>query len=225
MAPKPTVPRASTPTHANATAHRRLRREAFGRGARGVDACMVRTSRDRRLPSPVLRRSRPDGFPVEYGAGQFEATRTRNDSRSACHHSAKRSWNVANGMPWRAACSTGMVSQPKCSTVTRVSVPSTRSARAARSPGRRRSWRGASEDQPRRRVPDADVADDEHAAVGVRLDQPSVGAGLEAQRAGAALGELEQPVRPPPPRDLAVNAANARSGVASTRSATRRATS
>ena len=100
-----------------------------------------------------------------------------------------------------------MVSQPKCSTVIRV-WPATSvdvvephvqlglltGGEAGVAPG---------EHEAMGRIPDADVADDERLAVRVGLDQPPVGTGLEGEDAGAALGELEQPVGSPPLADLA----------------------
>jgi len=53
-----------------------------------------------------------------------------------------------------------------------------------------------------RRVPLTQLGDDERASVVIGLDQPSLGPGLEGQRARLPGGELEQPIGPPPPADL-----------------------
>ena len=171
-----------------------------------VQPAIPRSRRARRRREPAThhralgaRDRRPD---------EFDASERRRDAVElvewACHHSAKRSWNAASGMPWRAACSTGIVSQPKCSTVTRVSSP-TGSKRTCSSV----SWSAAKlavaprEHEPMGRIPDADLADHERVAVRIGLDESAAVARLERERAVAAVRELEQPVRSPPLADLA----------------------
>ena len=127
--------------------------------------------------------------------------RLRNRS---CHHSASRCWNAPSGNRWRAACSCGMASQPKCSTVTRVPV-ATGSKRDGHLGRLVLGELGLPplEDQPVRWVPLPHAADLEPLAVGADLDETLGGLGLERQATAVAIGEPEQPVRLPPLADLA----------------------
>ena len=107
---------------------RRLRRRH--RHLRRLPRAPTRTLRERRPDDrnpgqgagaggdAIAERSSP-----ERGGGGSPQTRAPIAPSNPRQCSPSRRWNSISSNPWRATCFCGIVSQPRCSTVTRVSAP------------------------------------------------------------------------------------------------------
>src|SRR4249920_793797 len=72
------------------------------------------------LPPSVHAHLRGPGGGVARQLPVGRVLRSARETSRSCHHSARRCWNAKRGKPWRAACSGGIESQPRCSTTTRL---------------------------------------------------------------------------------------------------------